>query len=65
MPAANTFPRELKSDWERVDALTDEDIRLDPEGIEYFRAGGEGRQSRINEVPVEYIVEQSDEPAAG
>jgi uncharacterized protein (DUF4415 family) len=106
-----------KTDWERVDALTDEDIRraiaedpdaapelteemaallrpaeevfpeivaayrarrglqkkprkvpvsirLDPDVVEYFRAGGEGWQSRINEVLVEYVVEKSEPPDA-
>jgi len=100
------------TDWERVDALTDEDIRraiaedpdaapelteemmaqarpaeevfpelvaayragrgpqkkptkvpvsirLDPEVVDYFRAGGEGWQSRINEALVEYITQES------
>jgi uncharacterized protein (DUF4415 family) len=28
-------------------------------------SGGEGWQSRINEVLVEYVVEKSDESAAG
>lgn len=40
-------------------------IRLDPEVVEYFRAEGEGWQTRINEVLVEYIVEQSEAPNAG
>jgi len=104
--------QESMTDWERVDALTDEDIRraiaedpdaapelteemmaqarpaeevfpelvaayragrgpqkkptkvpvsirLDPEVVDYFRAGGEGWQSRINEALVEYITQES------
>ena len=35
-------------------------IRLDPEVVEYFRATGEGWQSRINEVLVEYITKASE-----
>lgn len=35
-------------------------IRLDPTVVEYFRAEGEGWQSRINEVLVEYVVERRD-----
>ena len=104
---------EIKSDLERLDALTDEDIRraiaedpdaapeldeammaqarlaeemfpelvaayrarrgpqksptkvpvsirLDPEVVEYFRATGEGWQSRINEALVAYITKESE-----
>ena len=35
-------------------------IRLDPEVVEYFRATGEGWQSRINEALVEYITKASE-----
>ena len=34
-------------------------IRLDPEVVDYFRATGEGWQSRINEALVEYIMQES------
>jgi len=118
MPTANAIPQESKTDWERVDTLTDEDIRraiaedpdaapeltdemialmrpaeevfpeivaayrarrglqkkpkkipvsirLSPEVVEYFQAEGEGWQTRINEVLVEYVVERGDESSAG
>ena len=35
-------------------------IRLDPEVVEYFRATGEGWQSRINEALVEYVTKASE-----
>ena len=33
-------------------------IRLDPDVVNYFRATGEGWQSRINEALVEYVTKQ-------
>ena len=35
-------------------------IRLDPEVIDYFRATGEGWQSRINEALVAYITKENE-----
>ena len=36
-------------------------IRLNPEVVSYFQAQGKGWQTRINEVLVDYVVNQSDE----
>ena len=35
-------------------------IRLDPDVVDYFRATGEGWQSRINEVLVEYVTRSEE-----
>jgi len=64
-PAEELFP-ELVATWrarrgkQKRPTKVPVSIRLDPDVVEYFRSTGEGWQSRINEVLVEYVTRSEE-----
>jgi len=64
-PAEELFP-ELVAAWrarrgkQKRPTKVPVSIRLDPDVVEYFRSTGEGWQSRINEVLVEYVTRSEE-----